>query len=165
MDMTLVRKLQHLRSNQNTTSARTRIPATVEVPRDKTMMTQRTQLPDQKRPNSMDPPDKYTRERVLRTLQAIFNPEMLVPPRELHYLASVTLNIATRHTHIVTAPKLSPLTYFEHRLACRYAPQTHVSSYEYLRIPYGCHTYRFKTRNSRQLLIMLYNVANYNLSK
>ena len=149
MDMTLVWKLQHLRINQQTTSTRTRNPATVEVPKDKTVMTHRTQLSDQKLLNSTDPPDKYTRERVLRTLQAIFNPEMLVPPRELYYLASVTLNIATRHTHIVTAPKLSPLTHFEHRLACRYVPQTHVSSYEYLRIPYGCHTYRFKTSISR----------------
>ena len=72
------------------------------------MMTDRTQLSEQNRLNSTDPPDKYTRERVLRTLQAIFNPEMLVPPRELHYIVSVTLNIATRHTHIVTAPKLAP---------------------------------------------------------
>ena len=73
------------------------------------MMTHRTQLSDQKRPNSTDPPDKYTRERVLRTLKAIFNPETLVPPRELHSLASATFSIATRHTHIVTAPKLAPL--------------------------------------------------------
>ena len=124
------------------------------------MMTDRTQLSDQKLLNSPEPPDKYTRERVLKTLKAIFNPQMLVPPRE-----SATLNIAIGHNHIVTAPKLNPLTDFDHRLACRYAPQTHVSSYEYLRIPYGCHNYRFKTRNSRQLLIMLINVANYSLSK
>ena len=129
------------------------------------MMTDRTQLSDQKLLNSPEPPDKYTRERVLKTLKAIFNPQMLVPPRELHCLASATLNIAIGHNHIVTAPKLNPLTDFDHRLACRYAPQTHVSSYEHLRIPYGCHNYRFKTSNSRQLLIMLYNVANYNLSK
>ena len=57
MDMTLVRKLQHMRYNQRTTSARTRIPATVEVPKDKTMMTDRTQLLEQKKPNSTDPPD------------------------------------------------------------------------------------------------------------
>ena len=90
---------------------------------------------------------------------------MLVPPRELHCLASATLNIAIGHCHIVTAPKLFPIKYFDYRLASRYVPQTHVSSYEHLRIPYGCHNYRFKTSNSRQLLIMLYNVANYNLSK
>ena len=76
------------------------------------MMTDRTQLSEQMKPNSTDPPDKYTRERVLRTYKAIFNPETLVPPRELPYLASVTLNISTRHTHIVRTPKLSPLTYF-----------------------------------------------------
>ena len=34
MDMTLVQKLQHLRSDQITTSARTRTPATVEVPQN-----------------------------------------------------------------------------------------------------------------------------------
>ena len=108
MDMTLVGSSNNSRINQQITSTRTRNPATVEVPKDKTMMNHRTQISDQKLLNSTDPPDKYTRERVLRTLQAIFNPEMLVPLRELYYLASVTLNIATRHTHIVTAPKLSP---------------------------------------------------------
>ncbi len=89
---------------------------------------------------------------------------MLVPLRELHCFASAPLNIAIRHIHIVTAPKLNPLTDFDYRLACRYAPQTHVSSYEYLRILYGCHNYRFNTSNSHQLLIMLKIVPSYSLS-
>ena len=84
--MTLVWKLQHLKSDQNTTSARTRIPATVEVPKDKTIMTHMTQLSEQKNPNLTDPPAMYTRERVLRTLKAIFNPETLVPPAFNHAL-------------------------------------------------------------------------------
>ena len=64
-----------------------------------------------------------------------------------------------------SSKKTTPLWQIGPNIQTRYAPQTHVSSYEYLRIRYGCHNYRFKTRNSRQLLIMLINVANYNLSK
>ena len=58
------------------------------------MMTHRPQYSDQKLLNPTDPPDKYTREHVLRTLQAILTPQMLVPPRESHYLASETLKKA-----------------------------------------------------------------------
>ena len=95
---------------------------------DKLMMTHKHQPSDQ---NSKDPTDKYSRERLLRTLQGQLSTHRFSSRRASRIsLASVTLKTATGHTHIVKAQELIPMIYiFRSHLSMRTWPKTHLSSF------------------------------------